>query len=535
MRRTSLIRLGLTLPLAGGGLVVCSAPPPPPSEAGPAGDQYIITLDAETRSTPATGRVMLFFITERTGRWPWREPSEGPFWEPPQPIASVAVDNWQPGETITIDREAVSFPSSLDELRGPVRVQAVLDVDDTERSHRVGPGNLASAAVTADLDERRPDVVRLTLDRRVRPMRLPPETDHLKWIELRSPMLSAHYGRDVYHRAGVALPPEYVTDPSPERRWPTVYKIPGYGGRHDLAATYAQMLTTHGIEEIAPMAVYVVLDPEAPLGHHGFVDSACNGPRGTALVEELIPHLEERFRLVARTDGRMLMGHSSGGWTSLWLQLRWPEVFDGCWASAPDPVDFSAFQMSDLYADENLYTDERGVERPSYRRIVSLDGDTEPVMTVRQECRMEHAMDPRGGSGQQWDAWEAMFSPRDPVTGFPRPLFDATTGAIDRAVVERWRQYDMTRLVDEQWSRYAAIVTERIRLSCGELDSFYLQRAVARFKEVVERHAAASGGWLGPGYVNLVPDATHATLTTDIFQRVNREMRAALRERGLHP
>jgi len=62
------------------------------------------------------------------------------------------------------------------------------------------------------------------------------------------------------------------------------------------------------------------------------------------------------------------------------------------------------------------------------------DGREIVAMTVEQENRMERAIDPQGRSGQQWDAWEAMFSPRDPVTGLPVPMFDTETGAIDRAV-----------------------------------------------------------------------------------------------------
>ena len=88
-------------------------------------------------------------------------------------------------------------------------------------------------------------------------------------------------------------------------------------------------------------------------------------------------------------------------------------------------------------------------------------------------------------------------------------------------------------MVGERWERYGPIVTNRVRLICGELDSFYLDRAVRRLKETAERHAAAGGGWTGPGYIEIVPDATHGTLTTEIFQRVNREMREHLVRHGL--
>jgi len=298
-----------------------------------------------------------------------------------------------------------------------------------------------------------------------------------------------------------------------------------------MAGSYASMLRTRGVDEIAPIAVHIVLDPESPLGHHGFVDSPNHGPRGTALVTELIPWLEARFALEARQEARLVTGHSSGGWTSLWLQLNWPDVFGGCWSSAPDPVDFSAFQMSDIYKDESIYVAPDGSEQPSYRELVSAENDMVVRMTVRDECLMEYAIHPLGGSGEQWDAWEAMFSPFDPETGYPKRMFDRRTGAIDREIVNTsWAAFDMTRRIDRDWERYGPIVIGRVRLFCGELDNYYLERAVERFGAVV---AKRRGDLEGPGYVELIPDQTHSTILRFMTQRIGREMREHLERHDL--
>ncbi|MHC4990593.1 MAG: alpha/beta hydrolase-fold protein, partial [Planctomycetota bacterium] len=270
-------------------------------------------------------------------------------------------------------------------------------------------------------------------------------------------------------------------------------------------------------------------DPDSPLGHHGFVDSPNHGPRGTALVEELIPHLESRFRLVARPEARVVTGHSSGGWTSLWLQLRWPEVFGACWSSAPDPIDFRAFQSSNLYEDPNLYVDAGGRPTPSYRTLSGRDRE-HVAMTVREEALMEYAIHPLGASGQQWDAWEAMFSPRDPETGLPRPMYDAVTGRIDPVVVEAWKKYDIGLLLREHWDRYGPVMTGRVRLACGTLDSFYLNHAVELVRQTVEQRA---GDHPGPGYVLMVEGATHGSVTGHIFARWNSEMREHFAKHGL--
>ncbi len=504
-----------------------------PASAPPAAgeDAYVVTFDPDPAPAgPVAGRLVLFFMTPSHRGWQRQMPALGPFWDPPQPIASVAVADLRPGDTVRIDGAAVAFPAALDTLDGPVRVQAALDIDATARTLLEGPGNVLSVVRDATLRRDAADVVDLRLTQTVRPPAPPVETANLRWVELRSPRLSDFYGRDVHHRAGVALPPGYADDP--ERRWPTVYVVPGLGARHEKAITYAEMLSVPGVEDIAPMAVHVVLDADAPLGHHGFADSANNGPRATALVTELIPHLERAFRLDPRPEARVLTGQSSGAWSSLWLLLTRPDVFGACWVTAPDPVDFRAFQMSDLYEDESLYLDADGAERSSYREIVSVEGDMETVMTVREECAMEYALDPTGASGQQWDGWESMFSPADPATGRPVPMFDARTGRIDRAVVESWSAYDISRLVASDWRKYGPIVTEQVRLHCGTLDNFHLERAVRLFKERAERLADADGGWRGAGYINLEPDTTHFSLTPRVFQRINDEMRAYLREHG---
>jgi hypothetical protein len=502
--------------------------------SAPADDVYTVTLDVAARSEPATGRVVLFFIDDGERRLGRRPPASGPHWDPPQPIASVAVTDLEPGGTVTIEGSVVGSTGPLSALGGAMRVQAVLDADRTQRSHLAGPGNVLSDVVTVELRPDRVDRVALRLTRRVPPRRTRADEPGLvEWIELRSPLLSAFYGYDVFHRAGVALPPA-MRDPENERtRWPAVYRIPGFGGREESALHYARMMDSPNVDEIAPIAVYVVLDPESPLGHHGFVDSPNHGPRSTALVTELIPYLEQRYPLVAAPEARLLSGHSSGGWSALWLQLRWPDVFGGCWASAPDPIDFRAFQRSDLYRDESVYVDAAGAEQSSYRVFArDLEG-METMMTARQEGRMEHAMHPDGGSGQQWATWDAMFSPRDPGTGWPRRMFDGLTGRIDRETVGHWSRRDISRLVAADWARYGPVVMTRVRLSCGELDSFHLDGAVRLFKERVETLAAEHGGWTGPGYVRLVPDATHGNLIPKIFQRLNTEMRDHLRSHGL--
>ena len=423
---------------------------PPQLAKAPARDTYRITLDASIADDPQTGRLLVFFIDEIGDRWRDRSPCLGPFEESPQPIAAIDVTDLAPGDTLSFDQTlADTMPRSLDSLRGKVLVQAVLDVDETQRHHLQGPGNLVSEIIEIDLDNAASQTIELTLSRRINgPGTLAPDSEHLLWVSIRSDLLSSFAGRDVMHNAGVALPPGYHDDP--DRRWPIVYVVPEFARRHHDAAQYADMFATPGIERVAPMAIHVVLDPEAPLGHHGFVDSENNGPRATALVEELIPHIDATFQTDTRHDARIVTGHGAGGWAALWLQLQHPDMFGACWATSPDPVSFMALQMNNIYMDENFFEYAEGHETIGMR---DYDRDDRPIVlsTQREQARMESIVGPGGTSGMRLDSWEARYAPHNAPRGLPTPLFDDQTGRIDSSTTEFWKQRDISINIVRNW------------------------------------------------------------------------------------
>ena len=480
-------------------------------------------------SGPSAGRMVVFLKHDRCRES--GDPCDGPFFSDPQPILSVAVPSLRLGASVEVGADAASWPGPLDSLDGPFHAQAVFKRSRDEGGVRA-PGNLVSEPVAVTLRRDADDAIELTLDRAFAPPDLPASRD-IAWIDEPSPMLTRALGRVVRHRAAVVFPPGYHDVGHPRRVWPAVYVIPGFGGRMTSAIEIARLLHAPGADATLPQAVHVVLDPEGPWGHHGFADSVVNGPRGAALVQELVPLLEERYRLVRSPEARLLTGHSSGGWSSLWLMLTNPDFFGGCWSSAPDPVDFTAFQQSDLHADGNLYTDADGADRASFRRPV---GDMEKVlMTVREEIGMEAAIDPTGGSGQQWDAWTAMFSPPD-AQGRPLRLCDAASGRIDRAVVrDGWSSYDIARLVERRWTRLEPVLRERVHLLVGDRDNFYLERAVRRLKAKIDALRAAVDGQVsgGHGFIEIVPDATHRTMAVIARGRFALGMREHLKRHGL--
>ena len=341
---------------------------------------------------------------------------------------------------------------------GNYAAQAVIRLNPDTHKLGDGEGNAFGPVVVAKLDPEAGGTVALAVDRVV-PAKVLRETDRIKLVELPSPLLSAFHRRPIRHRAAVILPEGEAT----EKR-ATLYIIPGFGGDHHMAG---RMIgdPRHGF---GSDMIRVVLDPDCGTGHHVFADSATNGPRGRALIEELIPHIEATFPAIAEPRARLLTGHSSGGWSSLWLQVTYPETFGGVWSTSPDPVDFRDFQRINLYAaGENMFRDRQGNRRPVARI------GTRAVLFYDTFSKMEDVI----GDGGQLRSFEAVFSPLGP-DGRPRRLWDRTTGAIDPETARAWEAYDIRLVLERNWKTLGPKLAGKLHVVTGDLDTFYLEGAV---------------------------------------------------------
>jgi len=250
----------------------------------------------------------------------------------------------------------------------------------------------------------------------------------------------------------------------------------------------------------------VVLDPQVPLGHSVFANSANNGPVGDALVRELIPEIEKRFRAIPHAYGRFVTGHSSGGWASLWLQGTYPDFFGGCWSTSPDPVDFRFFQTMNLYEDRNGHWTREGYPRPLSRDKGKV------AATFAQVNHWEYVV----GYGYQLDSFNAVFSPRGP-DGRPRPIMDKLTGAIDPEIAEHWKRYDIRRVLEEDWSSLEPTLKGKLHIITGASDTYYLETAAEALRDFLQTTEYG-------GYVEILP-GTHGSYWTDSFQdRLDQEM-----------
>ena len=475
--------------------------------------EFPIRFSKSVRETPYSGRVYLIF-TKRD-----REPRLGPSWFSPEQFVSAEVKNWAPDTQLIIASGAASSPGVADTLRSypeafsrldlsGYRVQAVARFNAWEREAGKGEGNGFSATATVAVEGKQPELI---INARV-PKQEFQETQWSKLLSVKSKLLSDFYGRDVFIRAAVTVPVSYAG--SPERRYPTIFEIPGFGGDHTYRASAQPPVESvqDGVEFIR-----VMLDPSCPLGHHVFADSANNGPRGQSLVEEFLPAFDKVYRSVAKPTARFVTGHSSGGWSSLWLQVTYPDHFGGVWSTAPDPVDFRDFQKINLYAaNENMYSTADGKPRP----LARIGGQ------VRLWCKGFADMEWALGPGGQLHSFEAVFSPRGD-DGTPKLVWDRETGKVATEVAKTWEKYDIRLILESNWKVLEPKLQGKLHVFMGDQDTFYLEGATILLKESLARLGSDAR-------VEIIPGRDHFNLLPPELQdRIRGEMVAAFRKH--HP
>lgn len=472
-----------------------AAPPKPP--------EFRVVYGRGVSTGPFTGRIYILLSAKEPKQLP-----SGPNWFAPEPFFAVDVKDWRPGEALAVGADALGFPAPLSKLKpGAYYIQAVMDFDRGGRSFGAAEGNGYSRPVRADLDPRAGGPVALTIDRvyHAKPF---PETDRVKLVDIESKLLTEFHGRPTRLRAGVVLPESFAKDP--QRRYPVVYEVPGFGGTH-LGAVNA---AARGATDVAGVEMlYVVLDPSCRLGHCVFADSANNGPCGQALVEELIPFIEKEYRGLGTPNARFVTGHSSGGWSSLWLQLTYPDFFGGVWSTSPDPVDFRDFQRIDLTKPgANLFAGGDGKPRP----LARVGG--KPVLYFKPFSDMETVM----GHGGQLASFEAVFGPRA-SDGKPRRLWDRATGAVDPETARDWEKYDICLTLERDWKTLGPKLAGKLHVYTGADDTFYLEGAVRLLQESLKKLGSDAD-------VEIVPGRDHGTLLDGkMRERIAREMADAFR------
>ena len=459
--------------------------------------------------TPITGRA--FVVLSRDDE---REPRQQvgvsgvPFW-------GKDVTQLMAGESVvfgTVDETVRGFPiENLSDLPpGEYFVQAFLSVYTTFQradGHTLSmhlnsgagqslwraPGNVYSTVGQFNIDSGKNQTIRLTLETVIPPIEElnegevlqqgnPRDTDRVKFVKIKSAVLSEFWGHPMYIGANILLPEDYD---SSAQYYPVMYQQGHFPGRRapfgftengegsGRSAGFSEYWTSGN----APRMIAISIRDANPYYDTSYsVNSENVGPYGDAITDELIPTLEKEFRIIPSRWARFVSGGSTGGWESLAMQIFYPDFFGGAWGSCPDPVDFNYYQIVNIYEDENAYFtgDEwHQIERPNARRF---DGNIRS--TVRQENHLELATGPNSRSGGQWAIWEAVFGPVGD-NGYPKPIWDPVTGQIDKETADFWRSnYDLHEHLRSNWETIGPKLDGMLNIAVGDMDTYYLDNAV---------------------------------------------------------
>jgi len=445
--------------------------------------------------------------------------------------------------SVVIDGRSLGYPrESLDHVpAGEYTIQAVLNVydifirgdgktlklpmDQGEGQHwNRKPGNLYSEPKKLTIDPAKSASIKIELTKTIPPIEPPKDTKYIKHVKIQSKLLSAFWGRPMYLGAVVLLPEGF--DEHPDAHYPVMYRqghfaatfngfrtekaTPAEGGRGGRGGgiDYAYKFYQDWSSGRLPHMIIVQTQDANPYYDDSYAVNSVNvGPYGDAITQELYPYVEKTFRGIGQPWARVLYGGSTGGWEAMAMQVFHPDYFNGAWIACPDPIDFHAYGMNNLYEDNNVFYSN------SAWKLVPIAMARQPndvVTSVMEDAiRFELVLGTKGRSAEQYDIWQAAFSPLGP-DGYPKPIFNPRTGAIDHQVADYWKEnYDLTYILQRDWKKIGPQLIGKLHFAVGDRDNFYLDRAVRLAERFLESTKEAAKGPYYGGSFEYGPGAGH--------------------------
>jgi len=446
-----------------------------------------------------------------------------------QIILGKNVDQWAIGSTQSIAQEAYGFPKERlsDIPAGDYYVQVLLHkyetfhlkngkvvklpMDRGEGQHwNLAPGNIYSKPIKIHFDPKNTEVVQLTIDQIIPPIIEPTDSKYIKHIKIQSKLLTEFWGRPMYLGAHILLPEGFDTHPNV--RYPlAIYHghfpsdISGFSttppnpnlipdtsarfnitGYNKIQEEEAYQFYKQWTGPSFPRVLAIEIQHATPYYDDSYaVNSANMGPYGDAITYELIPEIEKQFRGIGQGWARFTYGGSTGGWEALAVQVFYPNEYNGAYAACPDPIDFNHYTTINIYKDENAYyakSDFKDLARPSHRNYLGHINST-----IKETNQRELALGTHSRSGDQYDVWEAVFSPMG-EDGYPKRIFDKHSGTIDKSVAAYWKEnYDLAHIIKRDWPKIGEQLKGKIHLYVGDMDNYYLNNAVYTAEDMLKQ------------------------------------------------
>ncbi len=444
-------------------------------------------------------------------------------------IIGIDVEDWEAGKQIFFSENTLAYPiEQLKDLEeGEYYVQALLHKYDTftlsnghtvqlpmdqgEGQHwNISPQNLYSKPQKMSISKKGNAPLKIQITEEIPAIPPVEDSEYVKHIKIKSELLSDFWGRPMYLQANVLVPegfdnnsktqyplmvfhghfPKTIggfrTTPPTAPKQDTIFSSRfGITGYEYIQQKEAYDFYNHWISEDFPRFIVLEIQHQNPYYDDSYaVNSANLGPYGDAITYELIPHVEKLFNGVGEGWGRFLYGGSTGGWEALAAQVFYPKEYNGCFAACPDPIDFRAYTVVDIYKDKNAYYNEgnfRKTLRPAMR-----DGKGHIKAQLQDVNRREYVLGNNSRSGDQWDIWQAVYSPVGD-NGYPKPIWDKLTGEIDPEVANYWREnYDLRYIMERDWDKIGKDLEGKVNIYCGDMDNYYLNNAVVLTETFLE-------------------------------------------------
>ena len=437
------------------------------------------------------------------------------------------VENWKSGNVEGFNSKTLAYPiENLGELdNGEYYIQALLHkyetfnlsngktvklpMDQGEGQHwNTSPKNIYSKPIKINFKKN--TTVKIEITEEIPPIEPEKDTDYIKHVKIKSELLSKFWGRPMYLQANVLIPKDFKkesktryplmvfhghfpksiggfrTSPPTAPKKDTIYNSRfGITGYKYIQEKEAYDFYKKWTSKNFPRFLVIEIQHQNPYYDDSYaVNSANIGPYGDAITYELIPHVEKMFNGVGKGWGRFLYGGSTGGWEALAVQVFYPKEYNGCFAACPDPIDFRAYTVVDIYNDENAYYKEgsfKKILRPGIR-----DGKGHIKTQLIDMNRREYILGDNSRSGDQWDIWQAVYSPSD-ENGYPKPIWDKLSGEIDHDVAKYWMEnYDLRYIMERDWDKIGNDLKGKINIYCGDMDNYYLNNAVVLTEDFLE-------------------------------------------------